>query len=125
MTSMIKFIDANVFIRRWDDSKVRAFVDSLEENEYATSTLVLTEVFHKLSKKKIQTSFEYVRSIMGAIRVFDVTQSDLFNAMKSSFEININDKIHIQTMKRHGINTIISFDKDFDRDKTIRREIID
>ena len=37
-------------------------------------------------------------------------------------EININDRIHIAVMRNNDVNTIISFDKDFDRDKTIKRE---
>ena len=59
---------------------------------------------------------------MGTIKVYDMTQNDLFIAMKDSLDININDKIHIATMKRNNITVIISFDTDFDKDKTIFRE---
>lgn len=34
----------------------------------------------------------------------------------------INDKIHTAAMKNNGLNTIISYDKNFDKDKTIKRE---
>jgi predicted nucleic acid-binding protein len=125
MTSMIKFIDANIFIRRWSDEKAREFINRLDREKYCTSVLVLSEVYHKLKKKNVENIFEYLKTILSAITVHDYTQNDLFNAIKSSLDININDKIHIEVMKRNNIQTIISFDKDFDRDKTIKREELD
>ena len=59
---------------------------------------------------------------MGSITVYEFTKDDLFNAIKNSSDLNINDKIHIEVMKRNNVNVIISFDKDFDREKTIKRE---
>lgn len=119
---MSKFIDANIFIERWSNPKAEKFTESLQREEHYTSVLVLAEVYHKLQKKKVTLIFEYIRNIMGAIEIFDVTQDDIFTAMKSNLEININDRIHIATMKRNNIHTIISFDTDFDKDKSIRRE---
>ncbi|MBS3139139.1 type II toxin-antitoxin system VapC family toxin [Candidatus Woesearchaeota archaeon] len=119
---MTKFIDANIFIERWNNPRVRELIDNLRREEYCTSVLVLTEVYHKLKKKNVKNAFEYVRNIMGVIKVYDIITDDLFNAIKSTLEININDKIHIATMKRNGLSIIISYDTDFDRDKTITRE---
>ena len=118
----MKFIDANVFIYRWNNPKVKEFVDSLEPGHYATSVLVLAEVYHKLRILKIDASESYCREIMGIIKVLDITQNDFFWALRSDLQIPINDRIHIATMKHHGLSTIISFDKDFDQDKTIIRE---
>ena len=125
MTSTIKFIDANIFIERWTNPKVKEFVNNLSKDEHCTSVLVLSEVYHKLQKKEIKYAFEYIRAIMGAIKLYDFTQNDLFTATKNTLKININDKIHIATMKRNDIQTIISFDADFDKDKTIVREVIE
>jgi len=122
MIYMTKFIDANIFIERWNNPRVRELIDNLRQEEYCTSVLVLTEVYHKLKKKNVKNAFEYVRNIMGVIKVYDIITDDLFNAIKSTLEININDKIHIATMKRNGLSIIISYDTDFDRDKTITRE---
>ena len=124
MTSTIKFIDANIFIERWNNPYVREFINNLDSTKHCTSVLVLTEVYHKLHKRKIRTAFEYIRTIMGSIQIFDVTQNDLFNAIKNPINIDINDKIHIEVMKNNNINTIISFDKDFDKDRTVIREEI-
>lgn len=122
MTSTIKFIDANVFIKRWDNPNVKEFVNSLDCDMHCTSVLVLAEVYHKLNKKNIENTFGYIRTIMGAIRVYDFIQDDFFEAMRNSVDININDRIHLAVMKRNNIFTIVSFDKDFDKDKTILRE---
>jgi len=61
---------------------------------------------------------------MGAIKVYDILQDDFFNAIKNTLNININDKIHLAVMKRNNIHTIVSFDRDFDKDGTIVREEI-
>lgn len=122
MTSMIKFIDANIFIERWSNPKAEQLTNSLNREKHSTSVLVLAEVYHKLKLKNIKNVFEYIRGIMGSINVYDFTQQDLFNAIKNPSDININDKIHISVMKNNNIDTIISFDKEFDRDKTIKRE---
>ena len=119
---MTKFVDSNIFIRRWDDKHVEDFIDSIEFGEYCTSVLVLSEVHHKLSKKNIKGAFKYIRNLMGSLVVHDFVKGDIFNAMKNPCNIGINDKIHIEIMKRNNINTIISYDKDFDQVKTIKRE---
>ena len=122
MTSTIKFIDANIFIERWSNPKAEQLTDSLNREKHCTSVLVLAEVYHKLKLKNIKSIFEYIRGVMGSIKVYDFTQQDLFDAIKNPSDININDKIHIAVMKNNNIDAIISFDRGFDKDKTIRRE---
>lgn len=119
---MTKFIDANIFIRRFNDPKVKEFTNQLNRDEHCTSVLVLAETYHKLKKYNVENTFGFFRTIMGAVEILDVTQSDFFLALTSNLDININDKIHIATMKRNSISTIISFDKDFEKEKTILRE---
>ncbi|MBI2136033.1 type II toxin-antitoxin system VapC family toxin [Candidatus Woesearchaeota archaeon] len=119
---MIKFIDANIFIERWTNPKAQELIDQLDREMHCTSVLVLSEVYHKLKARKVGNIFDYLRGIMGSIAVHDFTKDDLFNALKNPADLNVNDKIHIETMKRNKVNTIISYDKDFDRDKTIIRE---
>ena len=119
---MTKFIDANIFIERWSNEKARELINSLDRDKHCTSILVLAEVFHKLRKKKVESAYEYIRGIMGSIDVHEITQNDFFSAIKNPLDININDKIHIEVMKRNNIDTIISYDRDFDEDKTINVE---
>ncbi len=124
MTSMTKFIDANIFIERWNNERVAEFLNNLNRDDHCTSVLVLSEVYHKLMKKNITDAFHYIRTIMGAIKVHDVFQDDLFFALKLDLPININDRIHLAVMKRNGLSCIISYDADFDHDTTITREEI-
>ena len=119
---MIKFIDANVFIERWSNPHAKKLIDTLNRERHCTSVLVLSEVFHKLKKKKVENIFHYLRGVMGVINVMDITSNDFFNAMKCSTDLGINDKIHVEVMKRNGLSTIISNDADFDREKSISRE---
>ncbi|MBI2666688.1 type II toxin-antitoxin system VapC family toxin [Candidatus Woesearchaeota archaeon] len=121
---MMKFIDANIFIERWSNEKVREFTESLNREEHCTSVLVLAEVYHKLQKKRIVHTFDYLRGIMGAIKVFDIFQDDFFQAMKSFPNMGINDRLHLAVMKRNAISVIVSFDRDFDGEKNIIREEI-
>ena len=122
MISTIKFIDANIFILRWSNSIIKEFIDSLSIEKYCTSVLVLAEVYHKLKQKNIENVFDYIKGIMGTIKVYDFTQQELFDAIKNPLDININDKIHIAVMKNNNINTIISYDNGFDKDRMIKRE---
>ncbi|MFH0752640.1 MAG: type II toxin-antitoxin system VapC family toxin [archaeon] len=122
MTFTTKFIDANIFIERWSNQEARHLIDNLDSESHCTSVLVLAEVYHKLQKRGVKSSFEYIRTIMGTIKVHELTQNDLFNAMKNPLDIGINDKIHIEVMRRNNITAIISFDKDFDKNKTLTRE---
>jgi len=119
---MIKFIDANIFIEACINDETDDFLRNLDREKHCTSVLVLAEVYHKLKKKNVKNIFEYLRTIMGAISIHNFTQDDFFSAIKNLSELNINDKAHIEVMKRNKIDTIISFDTDFDREKTIKRE---
>lgn len=121
MNSTTSFIDTNIFLTRWSDERSRALIDSLDSEQHCTSVLVLAELCHKLTVRNASNVFDYMRAIMGAIKVHDVIQNDLFNALKSPIKIDINDKINIEVMRRNSIVTMISYDKDFDKDRTIRR----
>jgi len=122
MTSTIKFIDANIFLKKWIDAKSAKLVENLDREKHCTSVLVLSEVHHLLTRKNISGAFDYLRSILGRITVFDFVQEDLFNAIKNEQSFDINDKVNVEIMKRNNINTIVSYDKEFDRVKTIKRE---
>ncbi|MBI2139456.1 type II toxin-antitoxin system VapC family toxin [Candidatus Woesearchaeota archaeon] len=119
---MTKFVDANIIIDSWSDPAVKKLVSEFNKEEYATSVLALAEAYHKLQKKGIENLFELFRELLANITVYDVSIGDFFNAIKSNAPLSINDKLHIEVMKRHDISTIISFDKDFDKVKTITRE---
>lgn len=120
MITMI-FIDATIFLERWSNDAAKAVTENINPEEYCTSVLVLSEVYHKLRNKGATQTFAFIRNMLGSLTIFDYLQQDLFDAMKNPVEININDKIHIAIMKMNNISEIISYDKDFDRDQLIRR----
>ena len=122
MTSMTKFVDANIIIRSWSDEAAEKLLDSFNKNEHATSVLALAEAYHKLEKKGIKDLFEFFRELLAGMEVFDITLEDFFNAIKNDLPLSINDRLHIEVMKRNDVRAIISYDKDFDHVPTITRE---
>ncbi len=122
MTSMTKFVDANVIIGSWSDPAAENLMGALNKETHATSVLALAEAYRKLQKKGIGNLFEFFRELLANMAVYDVSIGDFFNAIKSNVQLSINDKMHIEVMKRNTISTIISFDKDFDKVNTITRE---
>ncbi|HII71268.1 TPA: type II toxin-antitoxin system VapC family toxin [Candidatus Woesearchaeota archaeon] len=119
--STIRFIDANIFLSRWDDAAARDYLETLDPEKDYTSVTVLGEVYHVLTRKGVDDVFRLIRRLMAMTTVLEVTQDDLFNAVKNPIDIEINDKISIAVMRRNGIDTILSYDKGFDQDKTIKR----
>ncbi len=82
----------------------------------------MTEVVHVLERKGAENIFQYIRTLLFGTTVLEITQDDLFRALSNPAAIKVNDRINIQIMKRNNIDTILSFDKGFDKDKTIKRE---
>jgi len=122
MISMVKFIDANIFIQRWSNPQIAAFLNTLNPEEHATSVLVLAEVYDKMELKKLTHAFSYIRGLMGALTVFPIIQDDLFWAIKNPLPLRINDRLHLAVMKRNNVQVLISYDADFDHDKSMIRE---
>ena len=112
--STLNFIDANIFLERWSNVKAASFLDKLDPSIHCTSVLVLSEVSYTMQNKRVEKVFECIRDIMGCVKVYDLCQVDLFNALKNPVDISFNDKLHIEVMKRNGVSTIVSYDKDFD-----------
>lgn len=122
MTSMTKFVDANIIIKSWSDEASEKLIDRLTKEEHATSVLALAEAYHKLEKKGIRNLFGFFREVLAGMEVFDITLEDFFNAIKNDLPLSINDRLHIEAMKRNDVRAIISYDKDFDHVSAIKRE---
>ena len=122
MTSTTKFIDTNIFIERFSNPLAKNLTDHLDPEKHFTSVLVLSELYHKLQQKRIMSISSYIKGIMSAIRVEPITQNDLFNAMRNNSMLEINDRIHLEVMKRNNAHVIVSYDKGFDADPIIERE---
>ncbi len=126
------FIDANIFIASLGrDERARRCqaylkrVDSGEQNA-TTSVLVLDEVLHHLAEKYggHAPSEAAVRHLLeiGHLSILAVNERNLRDALVFfASGLEPHDSLHLAVMKEHGISAILSFDKDFDKLKSVKR----
>lgn len=129
------FVDTNVFMyavgaeHPHKAPSIRFFQGAADgAHEIATSAEVLQEILHRFwAIQRIKDGYrlcEYVHSVCDLI--LPVLPEDIYDAIamaKPLRSISPRDAIHVATMKRHGISTIVSFDRHFDSFKNIRRFI--
>lgn len=132
METRTSYLDANVFIYAAQDEAelgklATAILWAIQNNELrcATSCLTIDEVLYVLKKRQeITYVVEYVESLLSSEIVFFPTSTEiLFDSLEyfQRFNLRPRDSIHCATMRRLGITTIISEDKDFDRIPFIKR----
>jgi len=127
------FIDANVFIlaytsndRRGKNSK--KFLSRILNGEQTAvvNPLIFDEVVYILINKKGEKFAKKVWENMIKIpnlKILPIDEKVLSYVMKFIEEgLEPRDAFHIATMYVNGINTICSYDKDFDILKNIRRK---
>lgn len=126
------FIDANIFIhaalgRDKKAEECRNFlkkVESGEQNSH-TSVLVLEEALKAISHFRGESpSVEVINRFLRIknLTVLALAKEDLecsFEFFKKS--LDVHDSLHLAIMKKQGITTILSYDKDFDSIKGIKR----
>ena len=131
---MIRFIDANIFLRLllWDDPPKavacrKLFEKSLEHNEPLwTTSLVIAEIIWVLEK-----TYQYPRTkIADAVLKILATENIQINekgllmesvALYKIKNIDFIDAFNATTMLESGIRTIYSYDTDFDGIHSIHR----
>lgn len=127
------FIDANIFVHASVDKgkcgeRARGFIKRIEKGEQvsATSVLVLDEVFWVVKDIK---SEDYALSVWSRImrisnlRFLEITKGVGEKAPEFiKLGLSSRDAIHLATMKEHGFDTILTYDKHFDKVKIINRQ---
>jgi predicted nucleic acid-binding protein len=121
------FIDTNVFIYAIElhptfgetAGRVLGMVDS-GELEGVTSSLVILEVCWYLEhRRRLREMREAVNLITGSkVRVEDVRQRDILDALEDKTEyrdVDLNDLINYNVMRRQGLELIITNDVHFSR----------
>lgn len=91
-----------------------------------TDAEVLQEILHRYSaiarRDAIQPAFD---SLLGVVdEVFPIDRTDAERAKAIVLEranLSARDAIHVAVMERHGIDTLLSFDRDFDLVPGIKR----
>ncbi len=126
------FIDANVFIHALGSNPrsgtCRNFLCRVESGEQhaITSVLVLDEVlYHLLVHGRTAQQGEAALRKICAIPNLQVcpVDSEIFLSSLSFLAQGLDprDALHAAVMKAHGVSTILSYDKDFDRVKSVKR----
>jgi len=126
------FIDSNVFFyakildREYGEACAK-IVRKIAEGEVkaVTSVLVIIELVNALRKYKLG---EEARNVVDAtfsldMSIYEIDSTDVRSAMMifDEFKISPYDCVHASTMKRAGITSIISADKEFDRISWMKR----
>ncbi len=128
------FIDANVFVSAWLGKDQRArrcqdFIEKVERGEQraSTSVLVFDEVLHSLETNTgdREKSLAIVKRLAAIqyLKIYEVTPKQLAASFRvfSSYGLRPRDSLHVATMLENGVEKILSYDRDFDTVKEIKR----
>lgn len=91
-----------------------------------TDVEVLQEILHRYvairRKDMIQPAFDAVLGIVDDVLGLDAADLEAAKAIAlGATRLSARDAIHVAVMRRHGIETIMSFDADFDEARGIDR----
>ena len=128
------YLDSNVFLNailntEEEGEKARGIIRKLQKGEMAaaTSALSFDEVFWVVKKHRdYDTALKAVKAFLEIpnLMFLDVDDEILWSAfdLARRYRLNPRDVIHLGCALNHGIFTIVSEDKDFDRVKEIKRK---
>ena len=125
------FIDASYFIAavrtkdQWHE-KTGKIQKQIENEDKITSTFVLSEVLTHIGSrsggKKGILVYEYINK---TTKILNPNNNMIKNTtekfLKYDGTLSFADALSLEIMEKHKINTIISFDSDFDKVKNIKR----
>ena len=124
------FVDTNIFIYYFEESE--EFIDGIEgffkeDNELATSTLVIKEIcWYYEKRKELEKMNDIIQKLMETgIDILEVSLENILDACRLKIKegpIELNDLINYCVMKHNGIKTIFSTDKHFDKLRGIVRK---
>ena len=128
----ILYIDSNIFIFASTNKgklgqNCRKIIKLTNEHKIscATSFLVLDEVMWVLKKNIGRTEAIKITKAMLSmpLKWIDVDKSVIINTVEifEKTKLDPRDSIHIASMKKMGLSTILSEDSDFDKIKGIQR----
>lgn len=126
-------VDANIpmYLVGRDQSKklaAAAVVDrALDDGvRLVTNVEVLQEILHRFTAidrpEAIQPAFDAILAVVDetlAVELSDIQAAK--EVVLGGYRLSARAALHIAVMRRHGIDTIMSFDRDFERYPGIRR----
>lgn len=127
------FVDSNVPMylvgaphARKTDAQMLVERAALDREKLVTDAEVLQEILHRYAaidrRDAIQPAFDALLRVVDA--VLPVTLEDVEAAKSivlSPLRISSRDALHVAVMRRHGIGSILSFDRGFDAVDGLRR----
>lgn len=127
------FVDSNVPMYLVGDPHVhktdaqRLFERCLTDRErLVTDVEVLQEILHRYvainRRDAIQPAFDALLEVVDEVIPIEVDEvSRAKEVVLGQLSLSARDAIHVAVMERHGISTILSFDRGFDRVPGISR----
>lgn len=99
---------------------------SIIKQKKVINNIVLMEVLNKLKKSYYKPIREdIINFLMSMDEIFHVEKKDYENAIvlmeQYKYDVNYSDCLIILTMYNHNIDTIVSFDDDFNHIQNIKR----
>lgn len=99
---------------------------SIIKQKKAINNVVLMEVLNKLKKSYYKPIREdIINFLMSMDEIFYVEKKDYENAIvlmeQYKYDVNYSDCLIILTMYNHNLDTIVSFDDDFNHIRNIKR----
>ena len=106
--------------------KAIQLLEYIDEEETLINSTVLLEMLNRLKKKRYKKHRNTIIDLLyGMDNIHYLTTEDYNNALdickKYGFSINFSDCTILESMKQYNINSIVSFDSDFDKANEIKR----
>ncbi len=128
------FIDSSFILGLFNDKddnhpkiiKLLKFMPEIINEKKAINNIILTEVLNKIHKnyyRNVRT--EIINFLLNIDKIYYLENDQYLNAIKLmetyKYTMNYSDCLILLTMEKNNINTIISFDNNFDKIKGIKR----
>lgn len=99
---------------------------AIQAKRLVTSAEVLQEILHHYTAIRrpdaIQPCFDLVLGLVSEVFAVELTDVEAAKQLLSDgLDVSARDALHIAVMRRHGVETIMSFDRGFDRSPGLTR----
>lgn len=130
----IVFIDANIFLesalKDRNYQNCGAFINLIKDRKIkaVTSDFILYTCLLQIELKLKSVEFikDFIISInsLEGLQIIRPSLTDMYNSVKISaeYKLDFDDSLVVSCMQSNSIKTLISFDKDFDKIKIIKRK---
>lgn len=121
------FVDSNIVMylvgadaERKDEARRLLESAAVDGERLVTDVEVLQEILHRYVAIKrteaIQPAFDVLLAVVDEVLGQDLEDAERAKAIVlGGYGLSARDALHLAVMARHGIRTIMSFDRDFDR----------